>query len=121
MVNKKVLVLDDEQTRHDGFNKIFAQDQVTHAMDYDGFAEALKSGPHDLVCLDHDLGSTADPDGNVVLNKTGLDAARALVALPPQLRPKQVLVHSHNVIASMKMVDLLREAGISVTRKPYSI
>lgn len=119
-MNKKILILDDDQGRHDGFTKIFPQDQVTHALDYDQFRDALPLGPFDLVCLDHDLGGTADPDGNVVLRKSGMDAAQALVDLPPQLRPKQVLVHSHNTSASPKMVQVLRDAGIPVARKPYS-
>ena len=118
-MTRRVLVLDDDQDRHDGFDKIFPGGQVIHALDYEEFKSALPLGPFDLVCLDHDLGSTADPDGNVVLRKSGMDAAQALVDLPPQLRPKQVLVHSHNSIASPKMVQVLRDAGIPVAQKPY--
>lgn len=119
-MSKKILVLDDDQERHQGFDKIFPRDAVTHVSDYDQFLKALPSGPYDLICLDHDLGETADPDGNVVLRKSGMDAARALVSLPPELQPKQVLVHSQNSVAGPEMVRVLRDAGILATRRPYT-
>ncbi len=116
---KKILVLDDEPVRHTAFDSIFPNDQVVHTINYDDFVEALKAGPYDLICLDHDLGGGNDPNGNFVLHKTGLDAAQAILRQPQSLWPKQVLVHSHNSVQGPKMVELLNNAGISTVRKPF--
>lgn len=113
----KILVLDDDQRRHFYFATWFAKDNIKHAFDITQFSEYIGSDIFDCIFLDHDLnGTMIDYLDGPVHELTGLDAAKMLVDLPLEMRPKQVFVHSWNPAGADMMVRLLRDNGFSVTR-----
>lgn len=57
----------------------------------------------DLALLDHDLGKECE---------TGMSVVAHIVAMEPERRPAQVLVHSDNTGAAPEMVAKLRAVGV---------
>jgi len=55
----KILILDDQPERHEGFIKIYHGHELTHTWTYSECVRAMKATKFDLVCLDHDLGDLA--------------------------------------------------------------
>jgi CheY-like chemotaxis protein len=107
----RILVLDDEQYRHDGFARRFVGHDVTHARTVAEALDALRGPRFDLAQLDHDLGSG---DG------TGRDVAEHIASMPRDLRPRVVVVHSFNPPGARLMVATLKQAGVPSSHKPYS-
>jgi CheY-like chemotaxis protein len=107
----RVLVLDDEQYRHDVFARRFAADDVTHVRTVAEALAALRGPRFDLAQLDHDLGSG---DG------TGRDVAEAIAAMPGLHRPHFVSVHSFNPPGGRLMVAILRQAGVQARHEPFT-
>jgi DNA-binding NarL/FixJ family response regulator len=104
----RVLILDDEPWRHEGFDLMLLKHQLTHAYTVDKFAHWLGDGPYDLVCFDHDLGQPT----------TGMDAARAFVA---SNHPRTTcLVHSWNPFGAAAIANVLHKAGHRVLQAPFS-
>jgi len=111
---KSILILEDTNARIVEMRKVFAQllpqfgivafDNVPDFLDW---AESnLKDTV--LICLDHDLGSTRERNGERFDPGIGRDAADAL-AMYPAICP--VIVHSSNSIAVPGMLLVLRESG----------
>jgi len=120
----KFLVLDDDASRHAGFDVLLAGHKVVHAYSYTEFVAAAKSEDFDVICLDHDLGVEIKGqqviEGGVTRELTGQDAARWLVD-NPQHFPDSVLVHSHNPAGAAAIADILRDVpGKRVVVRPYS-
>ena len=95
----KILVLDDEKYRHEGFDKRFASHDVFHAYDCARAERWLDEHVFDLACLDHDLGFAA--------SETGQDCARYIAAMPAERRPREVLIHSWNMAGARSMAAIL--------------
>lgn len=120
----KFLVLDDDASRHKGFDIILDGHTVVHAYSYTDFVAAAKSGDFDIICLDHDLGLEIEGqkvvDDGVARELTGQDAARWLVENPKHF-PDNILVHSHNPAGAQAIADILRSVpGKHVVVRPYS-
>lgn len=108
----KILVLDDENYRHDGFETILSEKhEVHHVYSVRQFRHALQSHVFEMICFDHDL---ADAE-------TGADAARHLVEnVRPDRWPRQCLIHSWNPSGALNIESILLGGGlVSVTRIPY--
>lgn len=110
-----ILLVDDEQYRHDGFRQKYRTHNIAQAWSYD-HAKALldpATMPHkfDLILLDHDLG----------YGPNGFAIARDLIAtLPEVLRPTEVRVHSMNWSGAQNIVSLLRrDHGIDAYHQPF--
>ena len=74
--------------------------------------------PFDVVYLDHDLGEIADEPPHNEL--TGRVVAQYIASvLPPDKRPKQVVIHSWNIDGSKRMRDILQDAGLPVCLAPF--
>lgn len=108
----KILVLDDNEYRHEAFSKKLAGHDVWHTYTAEQTSKVLAhQGPFDVVYLDHDLGET----------HTGMDVARYITGgLAVQKRPLQVIVHSHNTAGAERMEAELRAAGITAAREPFA-
>lgn len=118
----KVLVLDDDATRHKTFRKnLIGHERVVHVHTYQEAVEALKHERFDCIFFDHDLNLVGefksvvqDPETGIEYEMTGADVARALVEAGPEWFPSQAIVHSYNPSGAQNIVRILREAGIPV-------
>jgi hypothetical protein len=130
----RILILDDDQTRHDAFKarltKHYGSDGVVlvQHISFEKFNNCLtEMEKFDIIYLDHDLGDHTSE--NIVrgsgiygrdLSFNGQDAALCVAALPKDKHPDKVIVHSWNPPGARMMVNILREAGISVAYEPFS-
>lgn len=119
----KILVLDDNEQRHESFAQRFSRDcDVTHVRTVTEALEALRDKSYDLVYLDHDLEDYQQSGmyGSSV-ELTGLDVARFIARMPEVVGqpPTRVVVHSWNPAGARAMVSTLREAGIPTTYEPF--
>ena len=108
----RVLILDDEQYRHDAFAVSFAGHELVHVRSASEAAEALRGPRFDLAQLDHDLGGH--------WNGTGRDVAEHIAAMPAEARPRLVIVHSFNPPGARLMVATLKQAGVPASHRPFS-
>lgn len=117
----KILVLDDDHLRHEAFTRAFPH--AVHVWTVEEFQEAYAAGGWDLLYLDHDLNdfgvrSTAEGYGGRV-ELTGADVATWVARLPVDMHPKEVIIHSWNPGGALNMLNVLRDAGIRVTYRPF--
>lgn len=122
----KILILDDDNQRHEIFGKMLKGHEVTHARRYRDFFDSVSKERSDLVYLDYDL-DIASPNPSVYRTAAGrtvafngLDAARLLAALPKKHRPSFVIVHSMNPVRSKDIVRVLDRAKIPHSKIPFS-
>jgi CheY-like chemotaxis protein len=114
----RILILDDDKDRHDGFAELYANDERVHVYTAEHAAQALDSQDFDAVYLDHDLNGTAYAPSST---ESGYAAAVHITHMAPERRPKKVFVHSWNPPGAYNMVRVLRRAGVDVVYKPYWI
>lgn len=116
----RILVVDDEEVRHDRFRLAFAGHEVVHARSYAEARRALSDGPYDLIQLDHDLMDFHVVDG-VRYERTGQDVARLIAEMPSRMWPGAVVVHSWNSAGAASICSILRRAGLrNVSASPFS-
>ena len=117
----QVLILDDDEARHEGFKHAYWHLKLRHVYSHPEAVGALEQGPWDVAFLDHDLGlerqGTKDTTGR---EHTGFDTAKFIVEMPVDKRPKIVVVHSWNPIGALQMYQLLKEAKIEVHRWEFN-
>lgn len=118
----KILILDDEQVRHDYFKKIFSaqpEAQLTHVTTVaEAIDELEKNSPFDLVHLDHDLQDTDYMPYPV--ERTGADVAHFITRfMAKELHPARVVVHSVNSVGGPNIRNILQDAGIPVVWAPF--
>jgi len=99
----RVLVLDDDDTRHKTFAQNLIGNIVVHVRTYDEFEEALEGEAFDVVYLDHDLNmyqyrslDYSDYGYAGARELTGQDCARLLLKLPEAKQPHLIVIHSFN-------------------------
>lgn len=100
---KRFLFLDYMAERHERFNEICAGlgVDVWHCYTVHQAKVRLDAGMQfDCAFLDHDLGD----DGS-----TGLDVAEMIAEMPPNMRPKNVVIHSWNSEGAARMEDALAD------------
>lgn len=78
----------------------------------------LKTKPYDIVTLDHDLNQEVFVDSN--REDCGMEVVRWLVKQRMQ-KQIRVVVHSHNLPVSEKMVSALKTAGYLVEYEPFGL
>jgi CheY-like chemotaxis protein len=143
----KILILDDQPERHEGFIRIFAErkHELTHAWTYQQAIKAMKADKFGMACLDHDLGDRAFDEGPEVTIKSfnfdltyspdfvndgmynasrryldGRDVVEWMVQNEFRCPPK-VLIHSHNPDGARVMAERLRTISwITVFVKPFN-
>ena len=99
-----ILILDDQEFRHDGFREAYKDLAVTlfHAYSYNEATQLLDNEVFDYIWLDHDLGTEKD----------GKDAARYIALLPKEKLPRCVYIHSANWSGAREMKAILNECGM---------
>jgi hypothetical protein len=123
----RVLILDDDKVRHEGFDKILTGHQISHAYTYGEFVGLAKSQSFGMVCLDHDLGLETEPDtvrdgsdDGEARELNGQDAARWLADNPKNC-PENIFIHSHNPAGAAAMRSIVAMIpGKKVVVRPYS-
>jgi ActR/RegA family two-component response regulator len=106
----KILILDDDQTRHKEFNRRLIGNTVKNVFTVSETIEALKNESWDYIFLDHDLG------GKTFVNsggseETGWDVA-VWLSENPDRQPKTIIIHSFNPCGAKNMKSLLPNAEI---------
>lgn len=116
----RMLILDDDESRHDWFAFRFADHERVHVRSYFEAVEALVSQRFDVAFLDHDLDDHGSP-GQFVdgFPLTGMDVVRFIVKLPKEDRPKRFVVHSLNPVGGPRMHEELLSNGCISTRWPF--
>lgn len=122
----RILILDDEQCRHDAFAGAYAGHDVTHVTTYQSFLHEIEmNSPWDLVSLDHDLGEATG--GNVYVDGWGVirffsgqHASMRICELSEDILPLEVIVHSVNPEGARAMVANLTRRNVKVTWQPYN-
>ncbi len=113
-----ILVLEDEIERHNWFNHIFFQDNITFCITSKKAIKCLKNEDYDMVFLDRDLGNTKDNGEKVALEimkqKLCLRATIVIHTMNPQGQEsmKSYLDKSHKevyVIPYTQLVKMNRE------------
>lgn len=107
----KILILDDEQSRHDSFSKNFKHHELTHVYHVKDAIKYLSSRIYDAVFLDHDLGGMSDvPSGGK--EPTGYDVAIWL-SQNPEHCPSEIYIHSMNPVGAQNMRKVLPKAKLA--------
>ena len=109
-----VLFLDDSAKRIAFAKTLFNSYDLTVCTTANGTIKALKKKLYDVVCLDHDLGGEVFADSNRA--DTGAEVVRWIVRNKPPI--SQVIVHSLNFPAAIKMTRWLTVEGYSVVQNP---
>jgi CheY-like chemotaxis protein len=99
----KILILDDDQTRHDGFKKNLIGFDLEHTYTSKECIEKLKNNTYNMVLLDHDLGGQVFVDSG---ENTGWEVSEWL-SKNPDKKPKHIIVHSWNPVGANNMKNVL--------------
>lgn len=116
----RVLVLDDDDARHDGFRMWLIGAEAVHVHTAAQARDMLRGDRFDIVCLDRDLDlvSTMGGEGE----ETGEDVAEYIrLHLPREKHPGHVLIHSWNAPGALRMARDIASVGIPHTRQPYGL
>lgn len=109
-----VLVVDDEDSRHECFEKHLtaAGHCVLHAFNHDEAMEVITScvEPIGLLCIDHDMGKES---------KNGSALATEILCLPKDKHPAMVVVHSLNHSGALNIISKFQSAGIHTQYMPF--
>ena len=117
-----ILIVDDQQLRHDKFIKEYPDDNLFHVYNFDSAAQALDTQKFDMIMLDHDLGdySGTFADGTPGKELTGYEVALYLVRVVPESNwPEYVMIHTLNNVAAWSIKNLLNTVGIKSAVKPF--
>jgi CheY-like chemotaxis protein len=107
----KILILDDDQTRHLLLSDQYRDMEQAHVTTAAKAIAAVRSERFDVVTLDHDLGDWQH-------NTTGTDVVRAIVSLPAEARPARVIMHTGSSRDGLRCLEMLRAAGIPSAWEP---
>lgn len=118
----RILILDDLQSRHDAFDRMYPGDEVVHAYLYTDFCDKLADGVYDLVHLDHDLGDFTDQADTYVDgwgNIREFNGGHAAMRVCEMTNPPTVIIHSVNPVGAKIMRQMLERQGVAVTWEPF--
>ena len=120
---KKILFLDDTETRHHVFRRTGIGADVTHVYNAVDAIKALDNTVFDVASLDHDLSEesimTLPADGATdPRNWSGYDVALHIARMPADKRPKVVVIHSLNPPGRTRMQQAL-EGSVIVKIIPF--
>jgi CheY-like chemotaxis protein len=117
----RVLLLDDDERRHDWFVRRFADDQLDIAVEPSAAIELLAANPYDAIFLDHDLlpehYRAPEPTDE---ERTGYAVAAWLAARPDVQPATTIIVHTRNASGALKMVRAMRDAGRRAEYVPWT-
>ena len=104
----RILVLDDDHTRHKAFQQALIGKIVEHVTTAQEAIASLLNHPVEILFLDHDLGGKT----MVASGKgTGYEVAKWLAEHSERM-PKRVIVHSFNPVGAQNIKTILPRAEI---------
>jgi|SRR4051794_6665103 len=110
-----VFLLDDDERRHEWFERRFEGDDLSIAETVEEAKELLAENSYDAIFLDHDLlphhYTSNDHDD---YERTGYAIAEWLQERGDLQRAATIIVHTRNADAAIPMVQKLRESGRNV-------
>ena len=110
-----VFLLDDDERRHEWFERRFEGDDLSIAETVEEAKEMLAANSYDAIFLDHDLlphhYTSNDHDDYA---STGYAIAEWLEERSELQRAATIIVHTRNADAAIPMVQKLRESGRNV-------
>jgi len=116
----RVLLLDDDERRHDWFAARFAGDQLDIAVAPADAIALLGTHDYDAIFLDHDLlpehYRTTDARDD---ERTGYAVAAWLAARPDVQPATTIIVHTRNANGALRMVQAMRAAGRRAEYVPW--
>lgn len=120
----RVLVLDDDNTRHKTFARnLIGHEVVVHCRTYHEAADAIGRQEFDTYYLDHDLNligencSVAEDTGREL---TGSDFASYVIStLHPDKLPSLVIVHSYNPSGAANIASKFRGTRAETLIVPF--
>ena len=110
-----VFLLDDDERRHQWFQKRFKGDELDIADTVEKPKEILSDTAYDAIFLDHDLlPHHYESNEHDDFDRTGYAVAEWLNEKSDLQRAATIIVHTRNADAAIPMVEKLRESGRSV-------
>lgn len=105
----KILIVDDEQWRHDLYNKAYIGNEVVSVYSSDDAIKKLQEQTFDVIQLDHDLADEHYQNLDGQHEKTGYDVA-CYIEQNPGLWNIKVVIHSLNPAGRNRMYAALRNS-----------
>jgi CheY-like chemotaxis protein len=99
----KILILDDDQVRHDMFRVKYAGHEVVSVLEAKDAIKKLNEEQFDAVFLDHDLGGAVYVTSG---EGTGYEVA-VWLSENREKQPKQIIIHSFNPVGAANMMGVL--------------
>jgi CheY-like chemotaxis protein len=100
----KILILDDDEVRHQAFAKKLIGNLVEHVRTAeDTIYQLIHHGPWDMVFLDHDLGGQQMVESG---QGTGYEVAKWL-SENKEFLPGCVIIHSYNPAGAKNMLNII--------------
>lgn len=115
----RILFLDDSKERHRRFTMNRIGMNIAQAWDCAEACRLLAETVFDVAYLDHDLSDLAAAGMPAADEKTGTHVAEYIAAMPPEKRPRRVVIHSFNDYGRRRMAGILRDAGVLVAIEPF--
>lgn len=111
----RILFLDDNEERHRKVRQRFIGTVAVYVYNYKEAVAALNANePFNVAYLDHDL-----VEQTATVEKTGYDVAKYITTMPPDRRPRQIVIHSLNEVGRQRMAETLTAAGCQVSIEPF--
>ena len=112
----RLLILDDDQIRHNHFKKLYSEENITHVYTAEETINTLKSEePFDYIFLDHDLGGQQMVESG---KGTGYEVAQWIADNPECLPNNQIVIHSLNPWGRENMKHALYKVTRDITDAP---
>lgn len=115
----RILFLDDDKERHRRFMMNRIGLAISQAWTCDEACRMLSETVFDEAHLDHDLSELAAMGTPAAHERTGTHVAEHIAAMPPDRRPRRVVIHSFNDAGRRRMAGILRDAGVPVIVQPF--
>lgn len=122
----RILILDDDDTRHATYDMRYVGDDVVHVYNYIAFTDELQCEfQWDLIHLDYDLGDLMSGDTyedglGITREYNGVHATNRICELHDRFIPKKVIIQSINHHGARVMMNLLERRGIPIEWQPFT-
>lgn len=117
---KQILILEDSSARMEFFHRHFKDHKVYHFEHVDDALKACETVKFDLLMLDHDLDGLTFVDPLEYNCGTTFAVMLAGNSKYAAQKTAVIIVHSHNDIAAMGMVSILKSANFNAVKHSFA-